>query len=90
MIRKFRIGNQPISVKPNPEIGPHHSVFNALVTYLPSEFVNTDDDIPANYETAKGFVFLGTRAFSGFEMQQVLSPKDIETFVKMNISNYTP
>jgi len=90
MIRKFSIGNQPISIKPNQEIGPHHSVFNALITYLPTKFDNTDDDIPANYETVKGYVFLGTKAFTGFEMQKVLSPKDIETFVKMNISNYTP
>lgn len=90
MIRKFRMGKEPIRVRPNPEIGPHHSVFNALITYLPSEFDNIDDDIPANYETVKGYVFLGTKAFTGFEMQQALSPKDIEAFVKMNVPNYTP
>lgn len=90
MIRKFRMGKNPIKVRLNPEIGSHHSVFNALITYLPTEFDNTDDDIPANYETVKGYVFLGTKAFTGVEMQQKLSPKDIEAFVKMNVPNYTP
>ncbi len=90
MIRNIRISPNPIRISPNWAIGNFHSVFKCVVTYLPIRFDSAEDDIPQNYETAYGLIVLGTKNFTGFEMQQVLSVKDIENFVKSNISNYVP
>jgi hypothetical protein len=90
MIRNIRISPNPIKITRSWAIGDFHSVFKCIVTYLPNGFDSAEDDIPQNYETAQGLIVLGTKHFTGFEMQQVLSVKDIENFVKSNISNYVP
>lgn len=90
MIRGIKISQTPVKVTSSWAIGPHHVVLNAIVKYLPNEFVDMDDDVESNYETTKGFIILGTKNLPGFEMMQTLKPKDIEHFIKVNIPNYKP
>lgn len=90
MIRGIKISQTPIKASSSWAIGDHHVVLNAVIKYLPNEFDHPDDDIEENYETVKGYIILGTKNFTGFEMMQVLKPKDIEYFIKTNISNYKP
>lgn len=90
LIRGMRISPNPVKVSPNMVSGPNQAVLKTIVTYLPNEFDNSEDDIPANYETAKGYIILGNKNFTGFEMLQTLNPKDIEFFVKANMDNYNP
>jgi hypothetical protein len=90
MIRGIKISKTPIKMSSNWAKGPHHIVLNTVIKYLPNEFDNWDDDIEENYEIAKGYIILGTKNFTGVEMLQVLNPKDIEYFIKMNIPNYKP
>jgi hypothetical protein len=33
---------------------------------------------------------MGNKNMSGFEMQQNVSPKELEGFIKMNINSYKP
>jgi hypothetical protein len=90
MIRGIKISANPVKVSPNMLFGPNQSVFKAIIQYLPIEFDNTDDDVNENYETVKGYIILGNKNFTGFEMQQVLSVKDLEGFIKMNMGDYKP
>jgi hypothetical protein len=90
MIRGIKIAAQPTKVPASFAHGENQSVFKAVIQYLPTEFDNTDDDVKENYETAKGYIILGNKNFTGFEMQQVLSIKELEGFVKMNVNNYKP
>jgi hypothetical protein len=90
MIRGIKIAPNPVKVSPNLVIGPNQSVLKAIITYLPNEFTSVDDDVKENYETAKGFIVLGNKNFTGFEMLQTLNPKDLELFIKSNIGNYNP
>jgi hypothetical protein len=46
--------------------------------------------VKENYETAQGYIILGNKNFTGFEMQQVLSIKDLEGFIKANMGDYKP
>ena len=90
MIRKFRVGNTPIKPPSGWLFSGNQVVFNALVTYLPGEFDNINDDVPQNWETAKGYLILGNKHLTGYEINSYLSPKDFEQFVKSNIRNYNP
>lgn len=90
MIRGIRISPNPVKVSPNMVSGNDQSVLKTIITYLPGEFDNMEDDVKGNYETAKGFIILGNKNFTGFEMLQTINPKDIEFFVKANMNNYTP
>lgn len=90
MIRNIKISPTPLKTTPNWVIGDHHVVLNTLITYLPNQFDNVDDDKPENYITDKGLIILGTKQMTGFEMMQVLNPKDIELFIKANIGSYKP
>lgn len=90
MIRGIKISKTPIKVSSNWAVGPNQVVLNALITYLPNQFDNVDDDIPQNYVTDKGLIILGTKQMNGFEMMQVIKPKDIEDFIKVNMSSYKP
>jgi hypothetical protein len=90
MIRGIKISQTPVKVTSSWAIGPHQVVLNTLIKYLPNEFDHTDDDVDSNYETVKGFIILGNAELPGFQMLQMLNPKDIELFVKTNIPNYKP
>lgn len=90
MIRGIKISQTPVRVSSSWAIGPHHVVLNAVVKYLPNQFDHPNDDVEENYETVKGFLILGTKQMTGFEMMQVLDVKDIEYFIKSNIPNYKP
>jgi hypothetical protein len=90
MIRGIKIASQPTKAPSSFVYGENQSVFKAVIQYLPTEFDNTDDDVKGNYETVKGYIILGNKNFTGFEMQQVLSIKELEGFIKMNINSYKP
>ena len=90
MIRGIKIAPNPVKVSPNLVFGPNQAVLKAIITYLPNEFTSVDDDVKENYETAKGFIVLGNKNFTGFEMLQTLNPKDLELFIKSNIDTYKP
>ena len=90
MIRGIRIAQNPTKVSSSWLWSPNHSVFKAVVEYLPNEFDHPDDDVKSNYETTKGFIVMGNKNMSGFEMQQNVSPKELEGFIKMNINSYKP
>jgi hypothetical protein len=90
MIRSIRIAQNPTRVSSSWLWGPNNVVFKAVIEYLPSEFDSIDDDIKSNYETSKGFIIMGNKVMSGFEMQQNISPKELEGFIKMNINSYKP
>ena len=90
MIRGIKIAPNPVKVSPNLVFGPNQSVLKAIISYLPNEFTSVDDDVKENYETVKGFIVLGNKNFTGFEMLQTLDPKDLELFIKSNIENYKP
>ena len=91
MIRKFRVGNTPVKPTMSSIVGEHHVIFNVLVTYLPNQFVNMDNDKPENWETSKGYLILGNKNLTGFEIRaNGPDPKDFEQFVKMNIPKYVP
>lgn len=88
MIRGIRISPNPVKVSPTHVYGQYQAVLKTIITYLPSEFDHADDDIKENYETAKGFIIIGQKHFTGYEMLQTMNPKDIEFFVKTNMDNY--
>jgi hypothetical protein len=90
MIRGIKIAAQPTKAPSSFAYGENQSVFKVIVQYLPNEFDNVEDDVKENYETAKGYIILGNKNFTGFEMQQVLSIKDLEGFIKANMGNYKP
>jgi len=90
MIRGIKIASQPTKAPSSFVYGENQSVFKAVIQYLPTEFDNTDDDVKGNYETVKGYIILGNKNFTGFEMQQVLSIKDLEGFIKANMGDYKP
>jgi hypothetical protein len=90
MIRGIKIAAQPTKAPASFAYGENQSVFKAIIQYLPNEFVNVEDDVKENYETAQGYIILGNKNFTGFEMQQVLSIKDLEGFIKANMDNYKP
>jgi hypothetical protein len=90
MIRGIKIAAQPTKAPSSFAYGENQSVFKVIVQYLPNEFDNVEDDVKENYETAQGYIILGNKNFTGFEMQQVLSIKDLEGFVKANMGDYNP
>jgi hypothetical protein len=90
MIRGIKIAAQPTKAPSSFAYGENQSVFKVIVQYLPNEFDNVEDDVKENYETAKGYIILGNKNFTGFEMQQVLSIKDLEGFIKANMGDYKP
>jgi hypothetical protein len=90
MIRGIKIAAQPTKAPSSFAYGENQSVFKAIIQYLPNEFDNVEDDVKENYETAQGYIILGNKNFTGFEMQQVLSIKDLEGFIKANMGDYKP
>jgi hypothetical protein len=90
MIRGIKIAAQPTKAPSSFAYGENQSVFKTIVQYLPNEFDNVEDDVKENYETAKGYIILGNKNFTGFEMQEVLSIKDLEGFIKANMGDYKP
>lgn len=90
MIRNIRIASNPTKINSSWVSGPDNSVFKVVVEYLPNEFDHPDDDVKENYETAKGFIIMGNKFMSGFEMQQNISPKELEGYIKMNMKKYKP
>jgi hypothetical protein len=76
MIRAFKISGRG-------KVQWKDTGYTILVSYLPNEFDNMDDDVPANYEKAKGFLYVDEK-FSD------LDPKDIEKFVQKRMKTYTP
>jgi hypothetical protein len=90
MIRGIKIAAQPTKAPSSFAYGENQSVFKAIIQYLPNEFDNVEDDVKENYETAQGYIILGNKNFTGFEMQQVLSIKDLEGFIKANMGEYKP
>jgi len=91
MIRKFKLGNTPVKPTMSWAVGPHHVIYNALVTYLPNQFDNMDDDKPQNWETSKGYLILGNKNLTGYDiLSNGPDTKDFEQFVKMNIGSYNP
>jgi len=91
MIRKFKLGNTPVKSATSWAVGPHHVIYNALVTYLPNQFDNMDDDKPENWETSKGYLILGNKNLTGYDiLSNGPDTKDFEQFVKMNIGSYNP
>lgn len=89
MIRNISISSTPVKLN-SWLAGSNQVVLKAVVKYLPNQFDNSDDDIPANYETAKGYIILGQKHFTGTEMMQTISPKELEGYIKMNMKKYKP
>jgi hypothetical protein len=90
MIRSIRIAANPAKVSASWAHGTNQVVLKTIITYLPSSFDNVDDDVESNYEKAEAYLILGQKNFTGYEMLQTMNPKDLEAFIKMNISNYKP
>jgi hypothetical protein len=86
MLRKFKISGSPRKIPTNWVVGPHNVVLPILVEFMP----NSDSDNPEMYEKAEGYLILGNRQNPGFEMMQILTPSDIEEYVRKNIPNYYP
>jgi hypothetical protein len=93
MIRKLKISNTPIRLPNSWLVGPNQVVLRALITYWPNPGGmdwEMADDVPANWETAQGFIILGTKNFTGFEILSTLNPKQIEHFVNTQTGRYIP
>ena len=86
MLRKFKISGSPRKISPNWAVGPQNVVLPILVEFMP----NDDSDKPERYEKAEGYLILGNEMNPGFEMLQILTPSDIEEYVRKNIPNYMP
>jgi hypothetical protein len=83
MIRKFRISGSPKYKNGEP-------YYPVVISYLPNSFDNVDDNIPSNWESAKGFLILDKTIADDFRVEGHVSVKDIERFVNSHIKNYTP
>jgi len=64
------------------EFGNTYDKYKITFKYLPSQFDNSDDDVPANYDKSSGWLFIKTELGVG--------PKEVEAFVKSNMKSYTP
>lgn len=81
MIRKFKVttGAKPDTMGSQTPVDKYF----VNVTYLPNSVPDYDGyDVPANYETAKGFLII-----SG-EARKKVTAKDIEQFINSNLKQY--
>lgn len=92
MIRTFRVtGNKPNYSVVKGGGGKGIPAFPISLSYLPNDKVEQGDDRPENYEETKGWLIYGTLTNPiGDQAMLEFTPKDVETFVKGNISNYQP
>ena len=75
MIRQFRVSG-------GGKDDGNRTHYPVLITYLPNEFDNPDDDNKSNYEKAKGLLILKNDGFN--------DPKGVERFVNTNVKKYKP
>ena len=75
MIRQFKVSG-------NGKDDGKRTRYPVLITYLPNEFDNPDDDNKTNYEKVKGLLVLKNDGFN--------DPKGVEKFVNSNINKYKP
>lgn len=78
MLRKFKISGAGKKDK----ISQKYTDYPVLISYLPIEFDHPDQDIPANYEKAKGLLIINTEKTD-------VDAKEIENFVNKQIAKKT-
>ena len=77
MFRKFKVTTGKREVH---QFGGTYDKYKITFKYLPSD---TEDDVPANYDSSSGWLFI--KADLGVD-----NPKDVESFIKSNMSKYVP
>lgn len=88
MIRRFKVTGKAQFTRNTPDV-----IYPISVEYLPNEFDDMRDDIPANRETAKGILFINREVwYQNFNPGVVPSHniKKLESFINSKINQYIP
>jgi hypothetical protein len=80
MLRSFKVtGSRP---EMDQYHGQNYKKIKMTCKYLPSKFVDYDDDTPSNYENTAGWLYI--------KNDLGIEPSDVVTFINSHMKEYTP